>query len=193
MSSHLVEGRSLPDQIARHAGLELCNTVAGWGSPTPKEYLTDYDALALWAGDTGLIDAADCRAARRSPSRAGAAVLGRARALRSALYTALTADGDLAPVHAAAAAAMHRAHYTRADGAIRLQVAPGATAPLDAAALAAHELLTAYGPAAVGRCGGVGCGWLFLDPTARRRWCDMAVCGNRAKARRHAARARAGD
>jgi predicted RNA-binding Zn ribbon-like protein len=34
------------------------------------------------------------------------------------------------------------------------------------------------------------CGWLFADPTGRRRWCSMAWCGNRAKARRHAARAR---
>jgi predicted RNA-binding Zn ribbon-like protein len=37
-----------------------------------------------------------------------------------------------------------------------------------------------------------GCGWLFLDTTrsGRRRWCDMSVCGNREKARRHYARAR---
>ncbi|MFY9929055.1 MAG: ABATE domain-containing protein [Streptosporangiaceae bacterium] len=37
------------------------------------------------------------------------------------------------------------------------------------------------------------CGWLFLDLTknASRRWCDMRVCGNRAKARRHYARVQA--
>jgi predicted RNA-binding Zn ribbon-like protein len=34
------------------------------------------------------------------------------------------------------------------------------------------------------------CGWLFLDPRGRRRWCSMATCGNRAKVRAHAARAR---
>ncbi|MGW5195753.1 CGNR zinc finger domain-containing protein, partial [Kribbella sp. NPDC004138] len=32
------------------------------------------------------------------------------------------------------------------------------------------------------------CGWLFLDPRGRRRWCSMATCGNRAKVRAHAAR-----
>ena len=40
-------------------------------------------------------------------------------------------------------------------------------------------------------CPGQGtCGWLFLDlsKNASRRWCDMRVCGNRAKARRHYAR-----
>jgi len=37
-----------------------------------------------------------------------------------------------------------------------------------------------------------GCGWLFLDTTksGRRRWCDMRICGNRAKSKRHYARRR---
>jgi predicted RNA-binding Zn ribbon-like protein len=37
-----------------------------------------------------------------------------------------------------------------------------------------------------------GCGWLFLDTTkgGRRRWCDMSICGNRAKSKRHYARVR---
>ena len=35
------------------------------------------------------------------------------------------------------------------------------------------------------RCAGQECGWLFLDTTKnnRRRWCEMRVCGNRAKVR----------
>jgi predicted RNA-binding Zn ribbon-like protein len=35
-----------------------------------------------------------------------------------------------------------------------------------------------------------GCGWLFFDGTRNksRRWCTMAICGNRAKAKRHYAR-----
>jgi predicted RNA-binding Zn ribbon-like protein len=34
------------------------------------------------------------------------------------------------------------------------------------------------------------CEWLFLDQSKNqsRMWCDMAVCGNRAKARAHYAR-----
>ncbi len=37
------------------------------------------------------------------------------------------------------------------------------------------------------------CGWLFLDRSRNhsRVWCDMTVCGNRAKARRHYHRERA--
>ncbi len=41
-------------------------------------------------------------------------------------------------------------------------------------------------------CANDSCRWVFFDtsPTGRRRWCDMSTCGNRAKARRHRARAR---
>jgi predicted RNA-binding Zn ribbon-like protein len=42
-------------------------------------------------------------------------------------------------------------------------------------------------------CANDRCQWTFYDssPTGRRRWCDMATCGNQAKAARHRARARA--
>jgi len=42
-------------------------------------------------------------------------------------------------------------------------------------------------------CANDTCRWVFFDSsrTHQRRWCDMASCGNRAKAARHRARARA--
>jgi predicted RNA-binding Zn ribbon-like protein len=41
-------------------------------------------------------------------------------------------------------------------------------------------------------CASETCRWLFYDESrsGRRRWCDMATCGNRAKARRHRDRQR---
>jgi predicted RNA-binding Zn ribbon-like protein len=44
-------------------------------------------------------------------------------------------------------------------------------------------------------CADDTCRWIFYDDsrTGRRRWCDMASCGNRAKAARHRARAKAAD
>jgi predicted RNA-binding Zn ribbon-like protein len=41
-------------------------------------------------------------------------------------------------------------------------------------------------------CANDSCRWVFFDRsrTGRRRWCDMATCGNRAKAARHRARVR---
>ncbi len=54
----------------------------------------------------------------------------------------------------------------------------------------AAELLVTEDPARIRRCQGAGCERLFLDTSkaARRRWCRMQTCGNRAKARRHAER-----
>ena len=45
----------------------------------------------------------------------------------------------------------------------------------------------------VRRCADPRCARVFYDSTknAARRWCDMATCGNRAKAARHRARLKA--
>lgn len=44
-------------------------------------------------------------------------------------------------------------------------------------------------------CANDDCRWVFHDtsPTGRRKWCDMATCGNRAKAARHRERLRADE
>jgi len=51
----------------------------------------------------------------------------------------------------------------------------------------AAELLTSSEIERIRRCAGSGCAWLFIDRSKNqtRRWCDMSVCGNRIKARRH--------
>jgi predicted RNA-binding Zn ribbon-like protein len=51
----------------------------------------------------------------------------------------------------------------------------------------AVKLITSDRAEQVSHCNDGECGWLFLDPTAsrRRKWCSMADCGNRNKARRH--------
>ena len=53
--------------------------------------------------------------------------------------------------------------------------------------------LTAGHPERIKTCASETCDWIFYDTsrTSRRRWCDMATCGNRAKAARHRARSRA--
>jgi predicted RNA-binding Zn ribbon-like protein len=49
--------------------------------------------------------------------------------------------------------------------------------------LSAAELLTSSDLDRLGQCGGVDCGWIFLDTSRnrRRQWCTMQDCGNRAK------------
>ena len=203
MSSHLVRGVALPDQVAGHRALELCNTRAGWGEASPKEYLLDFTALALWAGDVGLLPAARVDAllvAATGDQAEAEREVESVRGLRGDLY-ALVSDQGRAPevagsLHAGLVAAVAAGTYVvpHADGSPwRLAVngaEPGLAAPRHAVVLAIHDLLTEWGPGAVGVCPGLGCGWVFLDPPGRRRWCTMAICGNRAKARRYATRRR---
>jgi predicted RNA-binding Zn ribbon-like protein len=53
--------------------------------------------------------------------------------------------------------------------------------------------LTEGHPERIKSCASETCDWIFYDSsrTLRRRWCDMATCGNRAKAARHRARTKA--
>jgi predicted RNA-binding Zn ribbon-like protein len=52
---------------------------------------------------------------------------------------------------------------------------------------AATDLLTSVSRGLVRQCADETCGWLFLDRSnaRKRRWCVMADCGNRNKARKH--------
>jgi predicted RNA-binding Zn ribbon-like protein len=52
-------------------------------------------------------------------------------------------------------------------------------------AKSALDLLMNQSHARIKQCGGNCCGWLFYDLTKNnsRRWCEMSVCGNRAKVR----------
>ncbi|MEP6598463.1 MAG: CGNR zinc finger domain-containing protein [Actinomycetota bacterium] len=193
MTRRLVDERWVPEAVAGHPALELCNTRGGWRTARPNEYLVDYRALVVWGRENGLLTSAEYRSARAEAltrSRSAGGVLRQVLRLRSALYAALVDDDGAAldEVRRAVAAAVHRSAYRSSDLTVRLDGGSGLTAVLDRCALAAHRLLEQHGPDAVGRCAGVGCGWLFLDPSHRRRWCTMAVCGNRAKARRYAAR-----
>jgi predicted RNA-binding Zn ribbon-like protein len=57
---------------------------------------------------------------------------------------------------------------------------------------AAVGLLISPDSSKIGECGEPTCRWLFLDHSKNhsRRWCDMRVCGNRAKIQRFRARQR---
>jgi predicted RNA-binding Zn ribbon-like protein len=48
------------------------------------------------------------------------------------------------------------------------------------------NLLTSPDLTRVRQCAGEACSWLFVDTSRNgmRRWCDMKMCGNRAKVRR---------
>lgn len=191
MTNHLVEGRPLPDAVAGHPALELCNTKALWGLPDEKEYLTDFTALLLWAREHKLVTAAEASRLRAEPVARQRAALRDVRALRAVLYaTVTTARPPLDELARFVARAASHASYRESDGRVQLYVPASPAMLVDRAALEAHRLMEQYGPGAVGLCASPRCGWVFLDPPHRRRWCVMAVCGNRAKARRYADRRR---
>jgi predicted RNA-binding Zn ribbon-like protein len=192
-----VDGLILPRDVAGHPALELCNTRAGRETTSPREYLVSYRHLLALARDLGLVPAAVAGeldgAARTSPQAAGR-VLADARRLREDVHGLLTGTGgDVDRLNATLRRAAAARRVTSLGGRVRWWTDDtGLAAPLTAFAWAAHRLLDGPSTGSVRACPGDGCGWLFLDPRGQRRWCLMAVCGNRSKARRHAARRRAG-
>ena len=187
--------------------LDFCNTVRD-RTGDPVERLSDYGELVGWSWRAGVLNAEEAgrlrRAARRSPT-AAVAVLERALALREALHGVFTAAAEgRVPEPAAIDAlnselgrAMARSQLVTTEGGYTWVWDEGGRA-LDSmlwpVARSAADLLTSGDLAAVRECAGRGCGWLFLDTSRNRtrRWCDMRVCGNRAKARRHHERLRSG-
>jgi predicted RNA-binding Zn ribbon-like protein len=199
VSSVVVSGLVLPVSVGGHPALDFCNTRAGWGAPAPKEYLMSYDHLAVWSREAGVFGPSQAAALRRT-ARADAAaaeeVLAAALALREAAYAVLLGSRSASDFAVVAA----HARDARAAATLR-RSAPGGVplarwalpvdcvnAPLLGVAAQLDDLLSSPLSGVVAACPGVGCGWLFADPRQRRRWCDMAVCGNRAKARRHSER-----
>ncbi|MFN8146395.1 MAG: CGNR zinc finger domain-containing protein [Candidatus Nanopelagicales bacterium] len=207
MPNHRVAGLIVPDAVANHVALELCNTRTGWDLDEPREYLVSYDVLAVWAQEVGLLTMAESRALRaesRSHPRAAAKALSAAVELRESWYDVCTAPWEQRAFPADSLGALH-GHVSEAiavsalepdgDGAVRFDGgdvrSSGVLLPVHRAALAAYAMLSSGEVAHAGRCSGHGCGWTFYDPAHRRHWCIMAICGNRAKARAFAERRRA--
>ncbi len=183
-----VRGLVLPRSIAGHLALELPNTWAGWsqdGVPlhpdqqADRDYLKSPEHLDVLARDRGLLaeDAPGC----------DQAALEEARRLRPVAYRVargLGSPADLDQVADLAAEARAHSRLVRVhDGSARwaLQHSAGPRAVVLAAGSALADLLTLGEPQRVRSCPGHDCGWLFHDTSGRRRWCQMAVCGNRAK------------
>jgi predicted RNA-binding Zn ribbon-like protein len=121
------------------------------------------------------------------------AVVTRAVRLRSALYAILigpATDADWAVVDSEVRRAAREVALRPGTPAGWTLTTRGLAWPLSAVAWAAGQFLTTDAAGTVSACPSADCGWVFANPTGRRRWCRMALCGNRAKARRHAQRRR---
>lgn len=200
MHRHLVDGIPLPQRVAGHPALDFCNTQAAWWTARPIECLTSPRALVAWAKDADLLPPGGADVPSDLDGDAAARnELALARGLRTAIRAcALGEAGEDAWTLVSAAVTRAHAHARLAPGPDGTHARwlpepslPPARLAVVAVALAAEELLTSPVIGQVSSCSGVDCGWVFADPRQRRRWCSMAVCGNRSKVRRHAQRLRA--
>ncbi|TDW87640.1 putative stress-induced transcription regulator [Kribbella pratensis] len=198
LPSHLelVQGVVLPKPVGAHPVLDFVNTRSEWTTrgTARTEWLTSYEAFLIWNSYVGLLPPATVF---RLIERAGSSPIEMGRRLqttldfRSELYDVLTGQ---ATDHTFAAAARliekasGRRQLVRSEDGPVWELPEDLDLPLHNLALLAGELLTGSSREHVRTC--PSCGWLFLDARGRRRWCSMATCGNRAKVRAHAARAR---
>ncbi|PYP41914.1 MAG: hypothetical protein DMD43_04740 [Gemmatimonadetes bacterium] len=182
------------------------NTVA-WESGGPvNDRLGGFTALVEWARASGLLRAGEAEAIRRREGKEPwrtAAVLAQARELRAVGHAILSALARGKPPGEMALRAFNQA-LALGTPSLGLEVRGGRLGWVHVSEVAAETILhrLAWGMALfltspeldrLGLCANAECGWLFLDTTKNRsrRWCSMAECGSRAKARRHYARKKA--
>lgn len=193
------------DLVGGDPALDLVNTVTARDTQ-PRDWLDDYAGLLRWARQSELFARGDLNTldtlAAESPAKAAAA-LARCKTLRETLCEALYAladgrqpdDASLDSLDQARLAASRAARLVSRDSRLQTQW----SAERSGLDLIAH-VITAYAiellkDARLDRlrvCDGNDCGWVFIDTSknGRRRWCDMATCGNVAKARRFQQRQR---
>ncbi|MDC8013981.1 CGNR zinc finger domain-containing protein [Tahibacter soli] len=194
------------DLVGGDLAADLVNTVTARDTQ-PRDWLDDYDALVRWARRSERFSARELDAladlAQRHPVKAKAA-LARTKALREALCTALyalVADRDPEPealyaIDAARTAAANAAQLVSRARRVRVEWTVERSGLDYVTHVVAAHALALFEHADLERvrvCDGSDCGWVFVDTSknGRRRWCDMATCGNVAKARRFHAAAKA--
>jgi predicted RNA-binding Zn ribbon-like protein len=163
--------------------LDFANTRYWRGQAAPTETLNEPADLAAWTK------------AAKAPSPRD---FEQAIALRETIYRLFDAQAqgkaagsrDLEALNAAMAQAPARKSLKRNRGGYEWEVdarSGTALALLAPVLWSAGDLLAGPRLDRVRRCANPDCGWLFLDDSraGKRRWCSMAACGNRAKARRH--------
>jgi predicted RNA-binding Zn ribbon-like protein len=177
--------------------LELCDT------RSHVEYGRTHDALDTpSAAVTWLVDR-DLLHAEALPSADAARILDRARGVRAAFRELFDAAAESRAPASSALQIVNGLLTSRevpaleADGGtIRLSHRHVADPIDEAFARLADPIVETIAEQRTDRfrvCANDHCRYVFFDESraGRRRWCDMSSCGNRAKAARHRARARA--
>jgi predicted RNA-binding Zn ribbon-like protein len=200
----LVNHRWIPrDIIGGNFALDLVNTVSGWNYD-PEDWVPDIASFLVWAQLCCVLDKREKHeAARRADASPTAAerVLASVKELRFALWALMDSlehrkpakPGDLSVidewVRRLALSEQVIVRRNKLDFAFNRDISVLELPALRVTA-AALSLLKNPPVARIKTCPGLNCGWKFVDHSKNRsrRWCDMAVCGNLAKARKFRAR-----
>jgi len=186
--------------------LDFANTLTWRGSTAPTETLGGLPDLLDWLARSGqppsLAATTATDWAHHDPRRA-AHLFAEAIALRETIFRCCFAvaarndapDADFDALNRALAAAPPRRRLVP-DASVYAWAAddgpPSASRLLAPILWSAADLLARADQLRVRCCANDRCLWLFIDRSkaGTRRWCDMAACGNRAKAQRHYRRLR---
>jgi predicted RNA-binding Zn ribbon-like protein len=194
--------------LAESPGLDFLNSIAHPGG-VEVEWLTCGEDLLAWLEQAGLVPA-DVAASLRANAVPGEldAVTAQARALRTWFRGFVDAHKGrklaaadlplLAPLNQVLGRDESFGQIVAQDGLLVAEVrrrwrSPDALLLPVAQAMAA--LVCADDFSRVKTCEGHGCTLVFIDRTRgnARRWCSMAVCGNRAKQAAHRTRGAGGQ
>ena len=187
------------DLVGGELAWDLANTSSGRGSSAHQDHLRDFDTLMQWVEHARIMPPSDCahaRAALAGHPRRSRRVFARAIEMRELIWTIGTALAEQRPVSAKLLELLSAAHAENLRHA-EMKMRSGSyiwvwdprrdiqAAILGPVTLSVLTLLREKDLLRPRRCAGQDCGWLFFDATKnnRRRWCDMRVCGNRAKVR----------
>jgi predicted RNA-binding Zn ribbon-like protein len=193
--------------IGGDLSLDFNNTVDWLGlEPQAGERLTDHGRLVAWAREGGVVSEEIGRSLLTiSSDRPAAAEEALRRALQTRslihrIFLAVIIDPgavptDLDELNTLLVESPAYIEHDASDKSFAWTWASehnGLTDLLQPVVWSASQLLTSPDVARVKTCTNDDCGWLFLDTSRKhnRKWCEMAVCGNRAKARRFYRRAK---
>jgi predicted RNA-binding Zn ribbon-like protein len=185
---------------AEHVALDFVNTLDDRYAPGgPRELLPSYADLIRFCRQAGIVTHAEATRLSALPGASQEKALRSAIELRELLARVFyrwvegrspSAEDRIALEQWSAACARHRELRWKNE---HLEWTWKALAEAEAPALllAQHslDLLIGDEPPRLHACASETCRWLFLDTSKNRtrRWCDMKICGNRAKARRYSA------
>lgn len=197
-STHFEHRSGSLSLVAGKLALDFANTESGRGSAKHHDHLQTAGDLITWAVHAEIIAKRDAALSQRKfkgQSKPAHRLIRRGISLRETIYQvnlcviagqqpndklmrSLTAAH--AEMLAAATLTPHEGNYAWTWNP-RNELTAAILGPITVSAMA---LLVHTDLSRIKQCRGSHCGWLFFDNTKNksRQWCDMSVCGNRAKA-----------